>query len=464
MRKNLSTTITKKFFLLLGDTILLYAALAITLAVRYGSGFSETMQSHLLPFTPVIVAWLVVFYIYDLYEIGVSKGRVDLLNRLLVSLAIGSGLAVVYFYLASGRLFTIRPQRVLLIYLAAASILLYFWRQGFSLIVRSKKIANGVLIIGYNSLTKEIVTELQSRSELGYQVRGIILTDPASPLPAELAELTAPEKITELLIACRRTGATTIITTQHPRQNPELLKSLFECLTLNIDFFEIETFYEKITGKVPVTAIEQIWFLENLTERRKRLYDVAKRLFDIVFAVCLFILTLPLIPIVALFIKLDSEGPVLFRQVRTGRDGKSFTAIKFRTMIQNAEQNGPQWAVKNDTRVTKLGRLLRKTRIDEIPQLINVFRGEMSLIGPRPERPEFVEQLQSQMPFYKERLLIKPGLTGWAQVAGPAYGGSKEESLEKLQYDLYYIKNRSIGLDISIMLRTIRTVLSRQGQ
>ena len=464
MRKNLSTTITKKFFLLLGDTILLYAALAITLAVRYGSGFSETMQSHLLPFTPVIVAWLVVFYIYDLYEIGVSKGRVDLLNRLLVSLAIGSGLAVVYFYLASGRLFTIRPQRVLLIYLAAASILLYFWRQGFSLIVRSKKIANGVLIVGYNSLTKEIVTELQSRSELGYQVRGIILTDPASPLPAELAELTAPEKITELLVACRRTGATTIITTQHPRQNPDLLKSLFECLTLNIDFFEIETFYEKITGKVPVTAIEQIWFLENLTEKNKRVYDSVKRIFDVVFSILLLTVTLPFFPLIALAVKLTSSGPALFHQQRSGHGGKPFTTVKFRSMIHNAENNGPQWAAKNDHRITSIGGFLRKTRIDELPQLFNVLKNEMSLIGPRPERPEFVEQLETQIPFYKERLLVKPGLTGWAQVVGPAYGGSKEESLEKIQYDLYYIKNRSLGLDLSILLKTIRIVLSRRGQ
>jgi len=133
-------------------------------------------------------------------------------------------------------------------------------------------------------------------------------------------------------------------------------------------------------------------------------------------------------------------------------------------MIHNAENNGPQWAAKNDHRITSIGGFLRKTRIDELPQLFNVLKNEMSLIGPRPERPEFVEQLETQIPFYKERLLVKPGLTGWAQVVGPAYGGSKEESLEKIQYDLYYIKNRSLGLDLSILLKTIRIVLSRRGQ
>jgi len=162
--------------------------------------------------------------------------------------------------------------------------------------------------------------------------------------------------------------------------------------------------------------------------------------------------------------KIFKYWQTFFTQVRVGKDGKNFKAIKFRTMIDGAEKNGPQWAVTNDQRVTDVGQFLRKTRIDEIPQLINVIKGDMSLIGPRPERPEFMTELQNQIPFYEKRLLINPGLIGWAQVAGPTYGGSKKESLEKLQYDLFYIKNRSIGLDISIFLKTVRIVLSRKGQ
>ena len=224
------------------------------------------------------------------------------------------------------------------------------------------------------------------------------------------------------------------------------------------------SFYEKITGKIPVATIEQIWFLENLSEGSKKFYEVLKRFFDLVFSLVFLIFSLPIIPLIALLIKLDSPGAVFFRQIRTGKEGNPFWAIKFRTMVDKAETNGPQWATKNDPRVTRLGRFLRKTRIDEIPQLLNVLRGEMSLIGPRPERPEFVEQLQNEIPFYKERLLIKPGLTGWAQVVGPNYGGSISESLEKLQFDLFYIKNRSLTLDLSILLKTIKTVLSRSGQ
>ena len=165
-----------------------------------------------------------------------------------------------------------------------------------------------------------------------------------------------------------------------------------------------------------------------------------------------------------MLIAVDSKGAIFFKQIRTGHDGKNFTAVKFRSMYQNAEQNGPEWAKKNDPRVTRIARFFRKTRIDEIPQLWNILRGEMSFVGPRPERPEFIEKLSAEIPFYKERLLVKPGLTGWAQILGPAYGGSREESLIKLQYDLYYIKNRNFFLDLGIILKTLNTVLKGSGQ
>ena len=212
---------------------------------------------------------------------------------------------------------------------------------------------------------------------------------------------------------------------------------------------------EKVT---PILAANCSWVRPSL-ERNFLIFFTKSSswVFDIAFSLFLLTISLPFTPFIALAIKLDSKGPIFFTQIRTGKDGKTFKAIKFRTMIIQAETNGPQWASKNDPRITRLGKFLRKTRIDEIPQLINVLRGEMSLIGPRPERPEFLEQLQVEIPFYKERLLIKPGLTGWAQVIGPAYGGSKEESLEKLQHDLFYIKNRSLALDISIVIKTIKT-------
>jgi len=169
------------------------------------------------------------------------------------------------------------------------------------------------------------------------------------------------------------------------------------------------------------------------------------------------------LPFIYAAVKLNSPGPFLFMQQRTGKSNRKFMAVKIRTMSKNAEHNGPQWAVKNDPRVTRSGRIMRKMRIDEIPQLINVLRGEMSFIGPRPERPEFIEKLEKKIPYYNERLLVKPGLTGWAQINFP-YGASEKDALDKLQYDLYYIKNRSFILDLSIVLKTIKTVLSAGGQ
>ncbi|MEK7168078.1 MAG: exopolysaccharide biosynthesis polyprenyl glycosylphosphotransferase, partial [Patescibacteria group bacterium] len=188
------------------------------------------------------------------------------------------------------------------------------------------------------------------------------------------------------------------------------------------------------------------------------------RTMDLAFAIVGLVVAIPLTPLIALVIRLESKGPVIFKQIRTGKNGKAFLAMKFRSMVDNAEKNGPQWAQKNDPRVTKFGSLMRKTRLDEIPQLFNILKGEMSFVGPRPERPEFIEILEKEIPFYRERLLVKPGLTGWAQLNGPAYGGSKEETWEKIKYDLYYIKNRSLILDLGIILKTVKVAFSKRGQ
>ena len=225
----------------------------------------------------------------------------------------------------------------------------------------------------------------------------------------------------------------------------------------------LDDFYESITKRVPLEIIDQFWFLENLQEGKKRFYDFGKRIVDIAASIIFGIIALILVPPVAILIILTSGFPVFFTQIRIGKNGKPFKAIKFRTMVQNAEKHGAQWATKNDPRVTAIGKFLRKSRIDEIPQLINILKGEMSFVGPRPERPEFVDKLKQEIPFYRERLLVKPGLTGWAQI-NYRYGASVYDAKTKLQYDLYYVKNRSLALDFGIILRTIKTVLSAIGQ
>jgi lipopolysaccharide/colanic/teichoic acid biosynthesis glycosyltransferase len=247
------------------------------------------------------------------------------------------------------------------------------------------------------------------------------------------------------------------------------------------------SFYEFLAGKVPVDHISNLWFYLHSLMANRLYFRHLKRVADIIIAVSVLLLTLPFFFIIPLLIKLDSRGPVFFRQERLGQEGKPFHIIKFRTMVHNAERHGPQWAAKDDPRVTRVGWFLRKFRLDELPQLLNILQGDMSFIGPRPEREIFVREFQElvpaaqpgtatsgsqgipaprgykeKIPYYSYRLLVKPGITGWAQVMYQ-YAATQEETKEKLQYDLYYVKNMGFFLDMSILLKTVRIVLLGRG-
>jgi lipopolysaccharide/colanic/teichoic acid biosynthesis glycosyltransferase len=226
--------------------------------------------------------------------------------------------------------------------------------------------------------------------------------------------------------------------------------------------------YERVTGKVPIEHVgEHLWALVLPFEGETislSIHQVIKRGVDIVLASVGLILLACLTPLLALAIRLDSRGPIYYRQQRLGRGGSVFTIVKFRSMAHRAEDSsGPMWSTSSDSRVTRVGRLLRKARLDETPQLLNVLRGEMSLVGPRPERPEFVDLLSTQIPFYRSRLAVKPGLTGWAQINYP-YGSTVDDALHKLQYDLYYVRHQSVGFDLLILAKTVGTILRFRGQ
>jgi lipopolysaccharide/colanic/teichoic acid biosynthesis glycosyltransferase len=231
-------------------------------------------------------------------------------------------------------------------------------------------------------------------------------------------------------------------------------------LSLKINFIGLANFYEIITGKVPLDAINKTWFLENLSEGNKKFFDIFKRFYDITLGIMFLILTLPFWPLIMIIVKLESKGPIFFLSKRTGKNNKVFNLFKFRTMRE--EGNDRKMTAVNDPRITRFGKFMRKTRIDEIPQVINILKGDLSFVGPRPERPEFVAKLEEAIPFYKERLLVKPGATGWA-VVNEYHSPSIEDSIKKLQFDLFYIKNRSIYLDLTIILKTIATILGKKG-
>jgi exopolysaccharide biosynthesis polyprenyl glycosylphosphotransferase len=229
--------------------------------------------------------------------------------------------------------------------------------------------------------------------------------------------------------------------------------------------YGIADFYEQLWFKVPVLHTRHGWlvFAHGFDLLHNPLGLRVKRLSDVVLALALLVAVLPAMALVAVAIKLESRGPAIFRQARTGLGGREFEILKFRSMADDAERDGPQWAQTSDPRTTRLGRFLRQLRIDELPQLVNVLKGEMSFIGPRPERPVFNETLEKQIPLYNLRHLVRPGITGWAQVMYP-YGASVEDAREKLQYDLYYIKNYSVLLDIGIVFKTLRVVLLGKGR
>lgn len=438
---------TKKIFLLLGDIFCLYAALYLTLFLRYGNNFdSRQWENHFQAFSFIFLAWLIVFFISDLYDLKVSYNNLSLLANYAKATIINGVIAVLLFYFLTPLFPAIKPQRVLVIDLIIAAVFLFGWRKIFYNLIKSPQIANHALIIGENDLSRELLQEINKRPQLGYQAQII------GQIPSDLKQFCLDRQIDVL------------VSSENLRTDSETAKKIFDCLSLGIDVYNINGFYEQIAQKIPVKNIEMDWFLENLAENTKKSYEILKRLIDAAIAIAGLVLAIPLLPFIILAIQLESPGPIIFKQIRVGKNGKKFIAMKFRSMINDAEKNGAQWAVKNDSRVTRFGRFMRKTRLDEIPQLINILRGEMSLVGPRPERPEFIEILSQKIPFYNERLLVKPGLAGWAQLMGPAYGGSTEETLEKLEYDLYYIKNRSLILDLSIILKTIRVVLGGRGQ
>ncbi|MFC1700648.1 sugar transferase [Patescibacteria group bacterium] len=439
----------KKIILLIGDILFLYASLLATLFIRYGlKSIAKNCGQHFWPFTIIYVIWLIVFFINGLYELTLARNNIKFYSILFQTLIINTGLSIAFFYFIP--YFGIAPKTNLFLNLIIFALLFSIWRQIYNHSLRASALANNVLIIGENKEIEQIKEITRNNPQLGYQIVQQIKTEDIQT-PFDLLE-TAVQKNIKI-----------IVTAIDPHQNSKLVRSLYQCLPLKISFSDLPSFYEKILGKVPVSSIGEIWFLENLTESQKNFYESIKRVLDIFGAIIFGITSLILYPFIALAIKLDSPGPVFYKQRRIGLDGLIFNVVKFRSMIHEAEKGRAQWADKQDHRITKIGRFIRKTRIDELPQLWNILLGQMSFIGPRPERIEFVQQLEKEIPYYQIRHIVRPGLSGWAQV-NFHYGASVKDSIEKLQYELYYIKHRSIILDTSIILRTINIVLKGMGR
>lgn len=416
--------------LLLGDVALLYGALFLTLIIRYGSFPSQVLwQDHNLPFFFVNIVWLIIFYIAGLYDVEKSVHPAKIFY-IVKTMAFGAGIAVLMFYFVP--IFGITPKTNLFIDAAIASIFLWLWRIAYQkIITKGAKIK--IFFFNPSGEISAFAEFIAASPQLGYEMAGNVAE-------ADLIIIPGKEKISE-----------------------ESARILYEMVMKGKTVIEFYRFYESTTGKIPVPQIGENWFLENVIELDKRKFEQIKRLIDVVLAILFFIPFALVAPFVAIAIKLTSQGNVFYKQKRLGKNGKIFEIIKFRSMANDAEKDGAKWAQIRDKRVTAVGKFLRKTRLDELPQVLSVLKGDLSFIGPRPERPEFVGELSQKIPHYSMRGIVKPGLSGWAQINFP-YGSSVEDSMQKLQYDLYYIKNRSLILEAVIILKTIMTVLRIEGR
>ena len=431
----------RQIVLISGDIIFAYVSLIITCYIGFWGNFSwDIFYEHVFPFSLLYFFWFIIFYIFGLYDLNLIRPKLEFLARtgqcFLVCFLIGLG----FFYLVP--LFIISPKTNLVINVFTFSILFLIWRRLFYLLFSSIYLQN-VAFLGKNPLAQRLAKEIENQPQLGYKLFGFL--DPEKNLFSQLKR----KKIEVLIIAHKFASSS------------KLTQDLYKCVPLRINFLDLSQAYEKLLHKIPIDFVSQTWFLENLSEGDKRTYDKIKRFNDVILTSLIIIITSPLWLIFAILIKLEDKGPIFYRQERISKDRKSFWLTKFRSMKVDAENGKAKWAEKDDPRITKTGRFLRKIHLDELPQMINILKGDISLVGPRPERPEFVKQLEKEIPHYQLRHIIRPGFTGWAQIKF-RYGRTVKDSHEKFQYDLYYIKNRSLFLDLGVLLKTFQLFFIRE--
>jgi sugar transferase (PEP-CTERM system associated) len=444
----------RTLILLLGEALIVLASLLLAawvnlredsyLVLNYEGGWIK-----LFIYTAVV---LLCSHWFDLYDTARFNTKGELYFRLLLVLALLSFVTAFISW--------VRPDFLLsgnstVLGLVILTIALLGWRLGYGWLVQLPMLAERVYVLGTTERAQRLVHGLRQNPEIGVEIaswtgklEGAVTRESVAE---HLMEVVKKQKVHRVIVAMSdRRGAL----------------PMDELLTLRMEGVKIEeatSWLERISGKIEVENLNPSWIVFNDGFRRNSSFVRFRRFFSVVISLVGLILALPLIPLIILAIRLDSEGPAFYTQTRMGRGGSLFKLWKFRTMRVDAElATGPQWAGDNDPRVTRVGRFLRTSRLDEIPQLWCVLRGDMAFVGPRPERPEFIELLSEKIPFYRVRHMVRPGVTGWAQI-NYRYGSSWEDALEKLQYDLFYIKNASLGLDLLILFQTVKTVLLRRG-
>ena len=454
-------TVARSAALILFETALTVGAVAASVRIRLGDPvwLSLTAPDTLRRALLIALVCQLCFYYSDLYDRPILADRRDLVVRVLRALGATSLiLAAIYFWspdLIIGRgVFAIAGVLVIALMLG--------WRVLFEWLTRHVAPRQRLLVVGTNPAAVGLARELYQRQELGAEIVGFIDPDPAR-VGAPVINPGVIGTIEDIPAIVRARHIDRVVVSLSDARGKLPMDKLLEMKLQGVRFDHLAALYEEYTGKIAIENLRPSWLIFSAGFRKGRLLSAVKRGIDIAGSAIGLLLSLPLLALVAIAVKTTSRGPLFYHQQRVGRQGRVFSVHKFRSMRQDAEAGtGAVWATRNDTRVTPIGRFIRRTRLDEVPQLWNVLKGEMSLVGPRPERPEFVTGLTRTIPFYGERHAIRPGLTGWAQVRY-TYGASTEDAMEKLQYDLFYIKNMSIALDLFIMFDTVKTVLLYRG-
>lgn len=399
--------------------------------INRGLGFRNAM---------IIVSALIAYYIANVYNVATNKYKLKDMTTVIV---INGILMTVTTF---SKIFTFYEGIILF------GIITIFQIAFRYIVIMGVVEKERVVFVGENDYTEDLLESVKKDGQYVF-VTSLNNTD-MKALGKEILELYSTKKFDVL-----------VDFTDKLLRDPKITEKLLQYKLEGLQYYNYLEFYETYENKLPISHLSPKWFLENTGfEIYHNNFNLkAKRLLDLLFALLIGIFAAPVIVLAAIIVKLESKGPVFFIQERIGEGNKKFNIVKFRSMTTDAEKDGPQWASKNDNRVTKFGKIMRATRIDELPQLWNVLRGEMSFVGPRPEREFFIQQLEKEIPYYNLRHTVKPGLTGWAQVMYP-YGASVEDAYRKLQYDLYYIKHHSIPFDVKVLLKTVTIVIFGKGR
>ncbi len=456
----------KSFFLVMVEAMLVLSSLAFAAKLRFWSNSAELAQYVAFPnfavkSLAVVLVCLTCFYINDLYNLASGYSAVERVLRIEQSLgAAALVLGGLYFLFPS----LLLSRGVFLIAIILTTGLIVISRSLFEKAWRFTVPIQRVVILGTGQLALGIARELARREDLGLRVEGFVsAVDPHMNENPSLMGFPVLGPASRIETIATERAVSRIVVAVEDRRGALPTNELVSLRLRGVFIEDASTSLAALTGRVALRTVQPSWFVFSDGFRRSKSNAFMKRAGDLCFGTVGLVLSLPIMGAVALAVRLDSAGSVIYRQSRVGLKGRCFEVLKFRSMKSDAEREiGAQWASENDPRVTRVGRFLRKYRLDELPQFINVIRGDMSFVGPRPERPVFVGELKKKIPYYDERHSVRPGLTGWAQVQY-AYGASQEDAFNKLEYDLFYLKNGSFTFDLLIMLQTIRIVLGGHG-